>query len=93
MSRASNEQANLLHGLVADALIEQIQAWKAGRLVEFKGEEGFVKVFPPTLLAQAIKFLKDNGIDSPGVTKQKADRLAATLPSLDDLDNVLSFKR
>lgn len=93
MSRASSKQADALHALVAEALIEQIQAWKAGRLVDMGKEGEWVKVFPPALLAQAIKFLKDNGINSPGVSGSKIDRLARTLPSLDDLDQVTSARQ
>jgi hypothetical protein len=103
MTRATSEQADLLHRLVAEALIEQIEAWKDGRLVEpcredqadFKAENGgfYVRVFPAPLLAQAVKFLKDNEVTSPHQNDSRIDRLKGSLPSMDDLDNVVSFPR
>lgn len=80
--RASVAEFNDLHALVASSLIEQIQAWKAGRLVEYKGEEGYVKIFPPALLAQAIKFLKDNKIDAPASSNKALQTLSESLPDL-----------
>lgn len=83
MSRTTDDRFDELHGLVATALIEQIQAWKEGRLVEAKDGE-YVKVFPPALLAQAIKFLKDNGIDQPARKGNRIDTLKDAMPDFDD---------
>ena len=91
MTRASANQADTLHALVAEALIEQIQAWKAGRLVDIGKDGEYVRVFPPALLAQAIKFLKDNGVDAPAVPEGRVDRLAKALPDVSELDNVVGF--
>lgn len=89
--KATDSQFGDLHALVAESLIEQIQAWKAGRLVVQEGEE-YVKVFPPALLAQAIKFLKDNGIDQPARSGNKVDTLKKAMPDFSD-DNVVTFNR
>jgi len=89
--RTSESKFDELHGLVAESLVEQIKAWKAGRLVQQEGEE-YVKVFPPALLAQAIKFLKDNGIDQPAKSGNRVDTLKDEMPDFSD-DNVVNFKR
>lgn len=98
-TRASDDAFDELHGLVADALIEQITAWKEGRLVDFgrvnggeKGED-YVKVLPPALIAQAIKFLSENGIDSPAKTGNKVDTLKNSMPDFDEMLNVVSIRR
>jgi len=97
--RASDDTFDTLHGLVADALIEQINAWKESRLVDFGRIQGgdedkqYIKVFPPALLAQAIKFLSENGIDSPAKAGSKVDTLREAMPDFDDLQNVVSIRR
>ena len=96
--RTSDDNFDALHGLVADALIEQINAWKDRRLVDWMlvkdGEKTttYVQVFPPALLAQAIKFLKDNGIDQPAKAGNKVDTLKETMPDFDD-SNVVVMRR
>ncbi len=92
MAKATEDTFNDLHSLVADALIEQINAWKNGRLVDMGKEGEWVKVFPPALLAQAIKFLKDNGIDQPARTGTKVDTLKDAMPDFES-DNVLPFTK
>ena len=46
-------------------------------------------------MAQAIKFLKENGIDKPASAATKHDTLAEAMPDMDELEtrNVLPFKR
>lgn len=88
--KGTDEQFGSLHALVAESLIEQITAWKNARLVEQDGDV-FVKVFPPALLAQAIKFLKDNGIDQPARNGNKVDTLKDAMPDFDD--NVIPFTK
>lgn len=80
MTRATSEQADALHALVATSLTAEIERYRAA------GEP-----LPPALLAQAIKFLKDNEVTAPASTSKRLDRLANALPSMDDLDNVISF--
>lgn len=91
MSRTTSEKFDELHGLVAESLVEQINAWKAGRLVALQDGE-FVKVFPPALLAQAIKFLKDNGIDRPAAKGSKLDTLKDAMPDFES-DNVVPLRK
>ena len=91
MARTTDDRFDELHSIVADALIEQINAWKDGRLVTLQDGE-YVKTFPPALLAQAIKFLKDNGIDSPAPKGSKVDTLKDAMPEYND-DNVLHMRR
>jgi hypothetical protein len=87
--RASDDDASRLHNLVCDSLLLQLEAWKKGRLVVLDGEK-YTKCMPPALLAQAIKFLKDNGIDQPARTGDKVDTLKNAMPDFTD-DNVVSF--
>lgn len=81
-SRATEEALGALHGLLAETLTAQLVAAR---------ESG--EPIPPALLGQVIKFLKDNGVDAPAATSAKLDRLANALPDIDELDNVVSFKR
>lgn len=93
--KATGSQFGDLHELVAVVLIEQINAWKEHRLVEERRDEGvvtYVKVFPPALLAQAIKFLKDNGIDAPALGAPKTDTLKHSMPDFED-DNVIPIRK
>jgi len=87
VSRATESNFDDLHLLVAEAMIEQIKAWKAGRLVDIGKEGEYVKVFPPALLAQAIKFLKDNGVDAPAQAGNRTDRLAGLLREFNEDDH------
>lgn len=90
-TRTTNDTFDELHGLVAESLIEQINAWKASRLVQQEGET-FVRVFPPALLAQAIKFLKDNGIDQPAKSGNRVDTLKDAMPDFES-DNVIPMRK
>jgi hypothetical protein len=102
--RTTSDSFDELHGLVADSLIEQIKAWRERRLVErapARQEHGdvedvngvqYVVVFPPALLAQAVKFLKDNGIDQPARAGSKVDTLKGEMPDFDD-PNIVAFRR
>ena len=89
--KGTETQFGELHQLVAESLIEQINAWKAGKLVVQDGET-YVKCFPPALLAQAIKFLKDNGIDQPARTGNKVDTLKKAMPDFSD-DNIIPIRK
>jgi len=83
MSRASADLMDLLHGLVADGLKQELE-----RAMEAKDEEGNAVPISPQLLDKAMKFLKDNGIDAPKASP-KVDALASQLAGLDlDLDDV-----
>lgn len=80
MSRATEDRLDTLHELVTSTLIEQITQYKLGKVV---GDDGAVLPMPPALLAQAIKMLKDNGIDSPVRAKGIRDALAGRMPEFD----------
>ena len=81
MSRATEDAFDSLHCLTIEALINQINAYKTGQM---KSGDTVLPI-PPALLAQAIKMLKDNGIDSPARAKKLDEALPAGLPSFDDV--------
>ena len=91
MSRATEDSLSALHGILADALTAEIrEAQHRAECAECGQRPGI----PPTLLAQAIKFLKDNGIDTPASTGSRVDTLKAAMPDMDQLEaagNVLPF--
>ena len=90
MSRATEDSLDGLHSLVSESLTEQIKAYRSGNV---KDEEGMTLPMPPALLAQALKFLKDNGIDSPVRALKVADTLAAKMPEFDPEDsNVIAMR-
>lgn len=84
MSRATDTIFDQLHGLLADTLIDQIKVY-----TEAKDEAGkpAPQAIPPALLGQVIKFLKDNGIDSPARGKKVDEALPAGLPSFADVED------
>lgn len=63
---------DLLHGTVATTLIEEIRRYKSA------GEP-----IPASVLAQCIKFLKDNGIDRAVRVGDNEDLLAKELSECD----------
>jgi hypothetical protein len=69
MSRATEGALDGLHAAVATVLTEALKG---------KGENAP----SPQMLAQAIKFLKDNGIDAPA----KSERLTGLAAALRDID-------
>ena len=81
--RASNDAADALHAIVFDTVTAEIAAYRA------KGEP-----VPPALIAQAIKLLKDNGIDQPAQKGNRVDTLKDAMPNFDELEgNVIPIKR
>lgn len=82
---ASEDLLGEIHGLAADILLQQLQAFKAGCLVEM--DDGvYVKVAPMALLDKVLKMLKDNGIDQPRRAGNKIDTLAQAMPDFDAMD-------
>lgn len=69
MSRASEEAADLLHALAFQVVQDEIIGYRE------RGEP-----VPPALIGQAIKLLKDNGIESPVRAQKAHDAMAAHLP-------------
>tara|TARA_R110002072_G_scaffold151470_1_gene300778 strand:- start:12255 stop:12521 length:267 start_codon:yes stop_codon:yes gene_type:complete len=60
MSRATEDLLDSLHGMTAEALLEEIKRYRAGDILNKDGDPIPV---PAALLAQAINFLKANGVD------------------------------
>lgn len=69
MTRGTEDAFDALHALTVRTLEEQIQAYRIQSLP-----------VPPQLLAQAIKLLKDNGVDAPSRARNLRDTLAEVLP-------------
>ena len=59
-NKATEEQLSLLHGVVAKVLKDQLEA--KATIVGEDGEPVEVSMVTPAIIAQAIKFLKDNNI-------------------------------
>lgn len=78
---APEEELNKLHALVARTLAQEIQ--KKDYMMVGGEETEVPRDVPPALLAQAIKFLKDNSITTTAETDE----------NLQDLEKVLSTKQ
>ena len=90
MSKATEDTLDELHGLHAETLIDTLQKYKAGLILDDNGE---VQTPPPAFLAQVAKFLKDNGIDRPASTVETVDVLAGEMPDFDSFENVLKLDK
>jgi hypothetical protein len=77
MSRAGSDLMDMLHGLVADGLKQELE-----RAMTARDDDGNPVPINPQLLDKAMKFLKDNGIDAPKANR-KVDALAGVLTDLD----------
>lgn len=98
MNRASEDLLDALHGLSAAAMIEEIRAYQAGeRFHPTKYDRDGVAqprepiALPASVLAVAIKYLKDNGVDRPSRAGDSLDKLADLLPTDDEIDNLVNF--
>ena len=96
MSKASQGQLDALHGLVAGALADELRRAAAAaaepktvrELVEGSWVEKpnpTYQALNPQLIDNVLKFLKDNGIDSPA-KGQAVSNLAEALKDLDASD-------
>lgn len=81
MSRATNDLMDSLHAMAAETIIEQIMKYRRGEILDPKSGE--VLPVPPALIAQALKFLKDNGVDSPARAQKMLDALKDKLPDFE----------
>lgn len=77
--RATEEQLDGLHSLVATQFTAEIQRYKNG---EVRDSDGNILPIPASLLAQAAKFLKDNGVDRAIRAGDPLDALNDELPDL-----------
>lgn len=75
--RASESQLDLLHGLLAGALKDELM-----RAIEARDEDGNRLPINPQLLDKVMKFLTQNGVDAPA-SAPRVDALANTLSLLD----------
>lgn len=78
-SRATSVDLDGLHSLLTESLRAELEAARNRR-----DEDGRPIPIPPALLAQAIKFLKDNGVDSPARARQVGDVLLPAMPDWSD---------
>ena len=84
MSRASEAAFDALHGLLAEALTAPLKEYLEARAAHLADPSKPAPPAPsPQLLSQAIKFLKDNGIDTPAKHGGRLGNLAETLGQLD----------
>lgn len=83
MTKATETQLDGLHGLLAEHLANEIRNAASRPACD---ECGCRPGIPPALLAQAIKFLKDNGIDTPARAGNRVDRLKGLIPDMDELE-------
>jgi hypothetical protein len=72
MERANEKELSGLHKLLQETYEQQIKMYKDNK-----------EPIPPSLLASASRFLKDNGIDRPAQIDGSMDGLAAELESID----------
>jgi len=79
VSRATSDLLDMLHGLVAQGLREELE-----RAIELANHEQPDQRQPinPQLIDKALKFLKDNSITAP-LGNKPVSNLAATLADLD----------
>lgn len=75
-SRATDAVFDELHGFLTEAMIADLKRYRAS-------DAGI----PPAFLAQVIKWLATNGIDSPARAKKVLDTLKDSLPNFDDHDS------
>lgn len=80
-NRATEGELDALHRLVADQFTSEIRAYKDGSMVDSDGNRIAI---PASLLAQAAKFLKDNGVDRAIRSGDPLDILSEELPSVED---------
>lgn len=97
MARGTNDDFDALHSRTLRILNKMLEAAESGMLCVGKDEEGksLIGMPPPALLAQAIKFLKENGVDKPASGINRRDTLKDEMPDLDAIErgNVFSIKR
>lgn len=85
--RGLEAQLDALHGLLTDALRDELQA-ALKRARENPGDPDFA--VSPQLLDKVMKFLAQNGVNAPA-SSPKVDALAAELVDL-DLDELAMAK-
>lgn len=79
--RAPSDKLDELHSEIAENFLAEIRKYKDGT---YSDADGNPKPIPAHLLAQAAKFLKDNGIDRPAQEGDTLDILKDQLPDFSD---------
>lgn len=80
--RARSEQLDVLHGLLAEEMIAQLNDYVKGNV---KDEHGNRIPAPAAFLAQVNNYLKSNGVDRPNEPERDpSDLLADELPNFKD---------
>ena len=74
---AKESELNVLHEVVAKVLKEQLEA--EAIVTDADGDEVSIKTVSPAMVAQAIKFLKDNNITSVPERDSNIDELKKAL--------------
>lgn len=82
-TRATDAIADALHKLTFETIIDEINRYRHHKDPDGKPDPQPV---PPALIAQALKALKDNGIDSPERAKRLEDSLSGTLPTFSEVE-------
>jgi len=73
---ASEGQLNALHGTVAKVLVTQLEAHE---MIDVDGVQVEISTVTPAMVAQAIKFLKDNNITTTIDTDENLTSLKEVL--------------
>jgi hypothetical protein len=81
MSRASEASLADLHRRIAETLLAELTE---PRYVVDKQGKAWPAPASPALLAQAIKFLKDNGVDAPAKEGSRLAQIASELANIPD---------
>lgn len=81
MSKATESVLNELHALVAKVLADQLEMHEKVSVLNPDGGEGEIELstVSPAMIAQAIKFLKDNNITATPETDENLSRLKDSL--------------
>lgn len=95
-SRGTSKEFDALHQRTLRILNKMLEAAENDMLAVGTDDEGkpLIGMPPPALLAQAIKFLKENGIDKPASDNERKDTLKDAMPDFDELEGkVVSINR
>lgn len=76
MTKATESELNTLHAVVARVLKNQLEKHET---VTIDGEEVELDTVSPAMVAQAIKFLKDNSITTTAESDDNLNSLKETL--------------
>lgn len=76
-TKATEQELSTLHGVVARILKEQLEA--KATIQNADGEEVEMSMVTPAIIAQAIKFLKDNNVTAVIEVGDDLDNLAQIL--------------